>query len=101
MVNNCRLSNLKLKKIFDFGKQPLGNGFLKKSDFNKEFFFRMEIGFCKQSKLVQLIKQPPPRMMFHSKYPFFSSLSKNMQQHFEKTANKIYLKYKTKKVIFL
>ena len=52
MVKNCRLSNLKLKKIFDFGKQPLGNGFLKKKDFNKEFFFRMEIGFCNKSKLV-------------------------------------------------
>ena len=97
MVKNCRLSNLKLKKIFDFGKQPLGNGFLKKKNFNKEFFFRMEIGFCMQSKLVQLIKQPPPKMMFHSKYPFFSSLSKNMQKHFEKTANQIYLKYKRKK----
>ena len=97
MVKNCRLSNLKLKKIFDFGKQPLGNGFLKKKDFNKEFFFRMEIGFCNKSKLVQLLSQPPSKKMFHDNYPFFSSLSKNMQKHFQNTAKNILKKFRKSK----
>jgi methylation protein EvaC len=28
-----------------FGKMPIANGFIKKKDFNKEFFFKMEVGF--------------------------------------------------------
>ena len=35
MGKNCRLSGNKLELVFDFGKQPLGNGFLPKK--NNEF----------------------------------------------------------------
>ena len=49
MGKNCRLSGNKLELVFDFGKQPLGNGFLPKKEF-KRIFFDMKIGFCKKSK---------------------------------------------------
>ena len=96
MVKKCRLSNQTLEEIFDFGKQPLGNGFLNEKDFKNEYFFKMKIGFCKRSKLVQLISQPDSKKMFHDEYPFFSSLSKNMKIHFHNTAKKIYTKFKKK-----
>ena len=101
MEKKCRFSNSKLTKIFDFGYQPLGNGFINKKEFQKEYFYKMEIGFCKKSKLVQLIKQPPAKKMFHSAYPFYSSLSSNMIKHFTKTANMIYSKYKKNKKFFI
>ena len=88
MGKNCRLSGNKLELVFDFGKQPLGNGFLPKTEFKKEYFFDMKIGFCKKSKLLQLISQPHSKKMFHDNYPFFSSLSKNMKKHFENTGKK-------------
>ncbi len=93
MGKNCRLSGNKLELVFDFGKQPLGNGFLPKKEFKKEYFFDMKIGFCKKSKLLQLISQPHSKKMFHDNYPFFSSLSKNMKKHFENTGKKIYKKF--------
>ena len=57
----------------------------------------MEIGFCNKSKLVQLLSQPPSKKMFHDNYPFFSSLSKNMQKHFQNTAKNILKKFRKSK----
>ena len=58
MQKNCRISKSKLIKFLDLGKQPLGNGFLNKSDKNKEYFFDLGVGFSKRSKMVQLINAP-------------------------------------------
>ena len=67
---NCRVSGQQLDIVNDFGKQPLGNGFLKMSDFSNEYFFDMKTGFCKQSKMFQLLEQPNPKKMFHETMPF-------------------------------
>ena len=82
-ISKCRISGLPLRKVLDFGMQPLGNGFLEKKDFMNEYFFPMEIGFCETSKMIQLIVQPLPEKMFHSQYAFYSSTSKFMQEHFK------------------
>jgi SAM-dependent methyltransferase len=86
---NCRISNKKLNLVNDFGKQPLGNGFLKEENFRNEYFYKMQTGFCTESKMFQLIEQPNPEKMFHENYPFFSSTSKNMQNHFSIWAEEI------------
>ncbi len=86
---NCRISGKKLSLVNDFGQQPLGNGFLKKEEFKNEFFFNMRTGFCKESKMFQLIEQPSPNKMFHDNYAFFSSTSKNMREHFKNWSNQI------------
>ena len=33
----CKITNKKIKKVIDYGKMPIANGFLKKEDFEKEF----------------------------------------------------------------
>ena len=86
---NCRISNKPLNLINDFGNQPLGNGFLDKQDFKNEYFYHMKTGFCKESKMFQLIDQPNMDKMFHENYAFFSSLSTNMKKHFYNWANEI------------
>lgn len=78
----CRVSGESLKLVADFGKQPLGNGFLSEEDFEKEYFFDMKVGFCEKSKMFQLINQPDPEKMFHENYAFYSSLSEHMKIHF-------------------
>ena len=85
-MNNkkCRVSNQPLELIADFGKQPLGNGFLSESSFSSEYFFDMQVGFCDESKMFQLIEQPSPEIMFHDNYAFYSSTSSHMQDHFRK-----------------
>jgi len=80
--NLCRVSASSLDLVVDFGKQPLGNGFLKKADFKNEYFFEMQCGFNEKSMMFQLIKQPEPEKMFHENYAFFSSTSNFMKKHF-------------------
>ena len=48
MNRQCRVSKKELIEVIDFGDQPLGNGFLKKSQFDDEYFFRMKVGFCEE-----------------------------------------------------
>ena len=44
----CKITKKKIKPFMSFGKMPIANGFLKKKDFKKEFFFKMEVGFSKK-----------------------------------------------------
>tara|TARA_B100000579_G_scaffold430507_1_gene444028 strand:- start:8 stop:1237 length:1230 start_codon:yes stop_codon:yes gene_type:complete len=82
-TKSCRVSGGLLNEIIDFGRQPLGNGFLDKVDFKNEYFYEMKLGFNDTSKMVQLLFQPDPEKMFHEDYAFFSSTSLSMSKHFE------------------
>ena len=83
---NCRISTNPLVEFMEFGKTPLGNGFLDKKDFSSEYFYNMSIGYCQKSKMVQLLEQPTPSKMFHDKYAFFTGTSRSMVKHFSQHA---------------
>lgn len=85
----CRISGNPLHEFMNFGKMPLGNGFLSEKDFSDEYFYEMRLGFCPESKMVQLIEQPAPEKMFHEEYAFFTGTSQKMQQHFQQQASNI------------
>ncbi len=85
----CRVSGDLLTTTVDFGKQPLGNGFLRADQFSEEYFFPMTIGFSEKSMMLQLIEQPAPEKMFHEEYAFFSSTSKYMERHFGEFAQSV------------
>ena len=90
----CKITKKKIKPFMSFGKMPIANGFLKKSQFKKEYFFNMEVGFSKEISLFQLNDHPAPKQMFNKNYPFFTSSSKEMVKHFKSYANWIKNKYK-------
>ena len=85
----CRVSGQPLTKVADFGRQPLGNGFLEPSSFDGEYFFQMSAGFSETSKMLQLIEQPAPEKMFHDHYAFYSSTSNFMARHFKEFADQV------------
>jgi methylation protein EvaC len=90
----CKITKKKIKPFMTFGQMPLANNFLKKKDFNKEYFFEMSVGFNEDLSLFQLGKQPKAELMFNNNYPFYTGSSKFMIDHFEKFAmwlNKNYL----------
>ena len=35
---NCKITNSTINPFMSFGRMPIANGFLKKNDFQKEFF---------------------------------------------------------------
>ena len=70
-----------------FGKMPIANGFVEKENFNKEFYFEMEVGFNEELSLFQLNDHPKPEKMFNKSYPFFTGSSEYMKIHFKDYAN--------------
>ena len=89
----CKITEKNIKPFMTFGKMPIANGFLKKKDFKKEFFFEMEVGFSKDVSLFQLNDHPKPKLMFNKNYPFFTGSSKGMISHFKKYSNWIKKNY--------
>ena len=82
-----------------FGKMPIANGFLKKEDFKKEFFFNLDVGFSEKISLFQLKDHPTPEQMFNDKYPFFTGSSETMKSHFKQYSDfikKSYIKNNSK-----
>ncbi len=90
----CKITNKKIKPFMSFGKMPIANGFITKKDFKKEFFFKMEVGFSKKISLFQLNEHPKPHQMFNKNYPFFTSSSKGMVNHFKKYSEWVKKNYK-------
>ncbi len=86
---SCHLCNSDIEEIMSFGKMPIANGFLSAAEFESEYFFDLEIGFCPVCKMVQLLTQPEREKMFHKDYAFFSSTSANMARHFKAFADTI------------
>ena len=79
----CKITKEKIKPFMSFGKMPIANGFLKKNNFKKEFFFNLEVGFSKKLSLFQINEHPKPEQMFNKDYPFFTGSSKGMINHFK------------------
>ena len=79
----CKITKKKIKPFMSFGEMPIANGFLNKKNFKKEFVFKMEVGFSNEISLFQLNDHPKPKLMFNNNYPFFTSSSKYMVNHFK------------------
>ena len=95
----CKITNKNISPFMSFGKMPIANGFLKAEQFEKEFFFDMEVGFSEDVSLFQLKDHPSPEQMFNERYPFFTSSSEYMKLHFSEYAKfikKNYLKNNSK-----
>ena len=83
----CKITNKSINPFMSFGKMPIANGFIEKNNFEKEFFFEMEVGFNEEISLFQLNDHPKPEKMFNENYPFFTGSSEYMKKHFKNYAN--------------
>ena len=97
----CRISKKKSKVFLDLGKMPLANGFVKKNQTKNEYFFPLKVAFSKKLSLVQLCTNPSPSKMFNKKYPFYTSSSNLMKNHFNKFAKFVKRKYIKKKSLII
>ena len=79
----CKITKKKAVPVMSFGRMPLANGFLKKKDFKKEYFYELDLSWSESLSLLQLNNFPKPRKMFNKNYPFFSSSSEYMKIHFK------------------
>jgi methylation protein EvaC len=68
---------------------PIANGFLAREDFAREQFWNLTVGVCAECGLCQLVDRVPRERLFHDRYPFFSSSSRGMRDHFRALAQSI------------
>lgn len=85
-MNGCRVCGEAVSEFIDFGRQPLSDAFRAPDQADEEFFFRLAVGRCDACAMVQLVEEVPRAKMFHADYPYFSSGSSVMREHFEDTA---------------
>ena len=95
----CRSKNL--KKVISLGNTPLANSFLKKKDFTKEKSFPLEVYFCTNCHLSQLVDIVDKKVLF-SDYVYFYSKMPTASEHFTDYAKDIikrFIKNKKKELV--
>lgn len=87
---NCRACHSqRLTRFLDLGQHPPSNSFLRKDQLNDpEDKFPLEVYFCEDCHLAQLIHIVNPDIMFRD-YVYFSSLMPRLSDHFGKYAEDV------------
>ncbi|MGC4864929.1 methyltransferase domain-containing protein [Micromonospora sp. DT53] len=85
---SCRICGGVVDEFLDLGRQPLSDRFLTADDLAGEFFYRLAVGQCHGCSMVQLTEEVPRELMFHEAYPYHSSGSSVMREHFARIARR-------------
>ncbi|MEE1768114.1 class I SAM-dependent methyltransferase [Streptomyces sp. JV185] len=88
-MTSCRICQGVVQEFFDFGRQPLSDAFRRPEDSSEAFFYRLAVGVCEQCTMVQLMEEVPRERMFRADYPYHSSMSSVMRDHFTRTAHQL------------
>jgi len=88
---HCRAcSSLKCIPILSFGTTPLADALLSADQLGSpEVTAPLDLVFCPECSLVQITETVPPEILFCRNYPYFSSVSKSLLEHFAKSAEAI------------
>ena len=76
----CNCKNTKLKKILNFGRQPVSSVFSKQKIY-KYKKYSLDLYECNKCKLIQFSKLAPLSEMYGQTYGYRTSLSKLMVNH--------------------
>jgi SAM-dependent methyltransferase len=84
----CRASGSpNLEVILSFGETPLADRLVTEAQLNEpEPIVPLTLAFCPESALVQILETVSPDVLFGGDYPYFSSVSKSLLQHFGASA---------------
>jgi SAM-dependent methyltransferase len=76
--------------ILDLGETPLADHLLTAEDLEQpEFFAPLTVVFCPECTLVQITETVSPEVLFGDDYPYFSSVSAALQDHFRLSAEQL------------
>ena len=97
----CRIDKSKCNVFLSLGKMPIANGFINKKNNKKEFFYKLKCAFNKKLSLFQIVDFPSPKRMFNKYYPFYTSSSNFMINHFKNFSNFLKKNYIKKNSIII
>lgn len=76
-----------LKVLIDFGHTPLADALLTEDQLGlSEITAPLDLVFCLKCTLAQITETVPPEILFCRDYPYFSSVSKSLLEHFGSSA---------------
>jgi len=76
--------------ILDLGDTPLADRLLTAEQLHQpEFFAPLKVMFCPACTLVQISETVSPEILFGDDYPYFSSVSPALQEHFRLSAEQL------------
>ena len=87
------------KQFLDLGRHPIANAFLQKEDFKDEFLFDLKVCLDTKTKLVSIKDFVEPERIFNKNYPYNTSNSFPMIEHFKNTAKKLIEKFQPTNVL--
>jgi SAM-dependent methyltransferase len=84
----CRsCGHTKLELILSLGATPLADGLLTEDQLSEtEYTAPLDLVFCSFCTLVQITVSVPPEILFGRDYPYFSSVSPSLLNHFSESA---------------
>ena len=89
--NHCRSCGATdLAQVLPFGKTPLADRLLPSAKVDKpELLAPLTLAFCPNCTLIKILETVSPEVLFYEDYPYFSSLSKILLEHFRQSALQI------------
>lgn len=90
-TDRCRSCGYRdLAPVLDLGETPLADRLLTKDQLAEtEIILPLELVFCPNCSLVQITLSVSPEILFDADYPYFSSVSNHLLNHFQASAQHI------------
>jgi SAM-dependent methyltransferase len=90
-VTNCRsCGSPRLQEIIHFGTTALADALLTKEQLSSfEIKVPLTLAFCQDCTLTQILEEVSPEVLFCRDYPYYSSVSNYLLDHFGKSAEYI------------
>ena len=79
-----------LEPVLSMGETPLADALLTESQLDSpEYIVPLTWAFCPKCALAQITETVKPEILFGRDYPYFSSVSKSLVQHFRESAEEL------------
>jgi SAM-dependent methyltransferase len=89
VITACRsCASVELTPVIDFGCTPLADRLLSAEELDQpEYFAPLTVVFCPKCALLQITHTVNPEILFGGDYPYYSSVSPALQEHFRQSAD--------------
>lgn len=90
-AGRCRsCASDRLELVISFGKTPLADVLLDGDELDRpEPRYPLELAFCSDCALLQLVESVDPEVLYGGDYPYYSMVSPSLVAHFEASARAI------------
>jgi SAM-dependent methyltransferase len=88
VLENCRsCDGGPFHVVHDFGMVPIADRLIDPEKEVDDLHAPLSLGLCPECGLAQIRETVEPRYLFHEDYPYYSSISKALTAHFQKSAD--------------